>query len=81
MDTSVRPKVKVSEDSKVKLKALGFPMDGSVMVCFLCGRVNSHYARECNTYEGEICSSNVSVDFTTITRYAKPHHLPVHGRL
>ena len=55
-DTSVRPKVKVSDDSKIKLKALGFPTDGSVMVCFLCGRVKSQYARDCRIYEGEVCS-------------------------
>ena len=55
-NTYVKPKVKVSDDSKIKLKALGFPIDGSVKVCFLCGRVNRHYARDCRIYEGEVCS-------------------------
>jgi hypothetical protein len=26
------------------------------MVCFLCGRTNSHYAYDCRTYKNEICA-------------------------
>ena len=55
-NTSVKPKVKVSDDSKIKLKALGFPIDGSVKVCFSCGMTNSHYSGTRRIYGGEVCS-------------------------
>jgi hypothetical protein len=56
LDTTVKTKRNPSDESKKKLKALNFPVDGSIMVCFLCGRTNSHYAYDCRTYKGEICT-------------------------
>ena len=56
LDTTVKPKRTPNEESKKKLKALGFATDGSVVVCFLCGKTNSHYAYLCRTYRNETCT-------------------------
>jgi hypothetical protein len=56
LDTKEKTKRNPSDESKRKLKALNFPVDGSIMVCFLCGKSNSHYSYDCRTYRGEICT-------------------------
>jgi hypothetical protein len=58
LDTTVKTKKKPTDESKRKLKALNFPENGSIMVCFLCGKTNSHYAYDCRTYKGEVCTEN-----------------------
>ena len=48
-------KISVSPSSKIKLKALGYPENGSIKVCFLCGK-NNHYSGECHKYPQTSCT-------------------------
>ena len=68
LDTTVKPKVNVSEDSKIKLKALGFPTDGSITVCFLCGIVGNHFPGGCRLYK------NIPVSETKCQKCGFYHH-------
>jgi hypothetical protein len=45
-----------SIESQRKLGILNFPVDGSIIVCFLCGKSNSHHSYDCKTYRNVNCT-------------------------
>ena len=55
-DKNKKPKkINVSPSSKIKLKSLGYPENGTIKVCFLCGK-NNHYSGECHKYPQTSCT-------------------------
>jgi hypothetical protein len=56
LNTREKTRRNPSIESQRKLGILNFPVDGSILVCFLCGKSDSHHSYDCKTYRDVICT-------------------------